>query len=794
MIISDRMPVSQSTFTFLVKPGSRFTFGLEAFYFNNKTQELEPLSAASKSTPRCLKKPFGAITGLTVVDNELFEINNFNDEKIVLTFSKLAPLLERNESMIKNTLVAVYDKGLGTLISTLNTLIQKFHSEDRCVTVAASHPPIPHPDTSLPGTSLPDTSLPDTPIKKDPLGSSPSTRIESVSKPSGSGPPSRSQSINLLAEDGGEETEYESDEDNISSPKKRARMDQSEILPQATNFLDVNDNNEHPTESIVVTEEVSIMERINEVIDKARYKSVNSDWCEVPAGVKVNRDLVNQLKVSLRNHPDRTQCFLGVVCVGDKDDNMIGPFHVYVNPELFLALRELRFEGFSLGKGDYFPAIVHEIDEKDDIDHITLGMFLNKNSKEFSDKIRETMTYQDLIRFCCQSTRNLKKGSEAEVKSYLKNALQEFSKGRPNSTLFISFAFLPVTYQDKFIKFLELFETGSLPGQKLSSRQLCNIDKKRQRKKSFKLEMPVSVVKLHMKISQAARGVLIDEILAKKITFSEYCARLKKAAEMIGVKKQVEMISKESFTTVVEKHPGFFCDKEMEKYIGARNTPSGQNEVYTSLVNHVNVALSNQRIDSTSTSHQPAVFSHSDNLNLYSLVNKMKTFRTIILGSDECLADGLYCVTERIRDSNDAVGILVNVKDEKKVKEDLILSFMESEVLVETIQVKRKVPMVENGFMKTTESLLVFGDKSCFKDKAIKTLYGVLVKEALQFIISDLVVGNEKVLYCFAKEDEAFDLDPMGTLARKKIQIEYLSGKSLIEPLSVKLSKKVAAR
>ena len=70
---------------------------------------------------------------------------------------------------------------------------------------------------------------------------------------------------------------------------------------------------------------------------------------------------------------------------------------------------------------------------------------------------------------------------------------------------------------------MELFETGSLRGQKLNSRQLCNFNKKRQGMKRFKLEMPVSIVKLHMKISQATRGVLIDEILSKKITLGVLC-------------------------------------------------------------------------------------------------------------------------------------------------------------------------------------------------------------------------------------------------------------------------------
>ena len=67
---------SQSTFTFVVKPGSKFMFGLEAFYFNHKTHELEPMSSSSKSTPRALKKSFGAITEIVALDEEVFEIRN----------------------------------------------------------------------------------------------------------------------------------------------------------------------------------------------------------------------------------------------------------------------------------------------------------------------------------------------------------------------------------------------------------------------------------------------------------------------------------------------------------------------------------------------------------------------------------------------------------------------------------------------------------------------------------------------------------------------------------------------
>jgi hypothetical protein len=451
----------------------------------------------------------------------------------------------------------------------------------------------------------------------------------------------------------------------------------------------------------------------------------------------------------------------------------------------------LSLEGFSIQKNNFLPAIVHELGEHDHLDAATLGMFLNKNSKDFSQKVRENMKYQDLVRFCVSTISNQTKGSEVAVKDYLKLALKEFSKGRSNWSLFISLASLPASYLTKFEQFIALFERGALFGQKLSGRQLCNVDKKRKRKESLKLEIPVTMLKLHMKVGQDARESLIDDILNKKMGYSEYCKSLKHVSEIDDVKKLVEGISKSSFKDVHEKQPEFFSEIELTRFVGARNTPTGPNEVYTNLVKHVNVAFGNQSKDEV-RSDQSVVFTPSDNLNLYSLVNKMKTFKVIVLAlGEESIADGLYCIKERIKESTDAVGILINIKDEEKVKEDLALTYSDSGVIVEFIHVKRKSPIVENGFKKELESVAVFGDKSCFKDKVIKTLYGGTVKAALHSVISDIVVGNEKVLYCFTGEAEAFDLDPLGTLARKRIQLEYLGTKTVIESLADKLNMKV---
>ena len=54
----------------------------------------------------------------------------------------------------------------------------------------------------------------------------------------------------------------------------------------------------------------------------------------------------------------------------------------------------------------------------------TLGIFLHKNSKEFGDEMRESMTYQDLLRLCCLTVSN--QGHGDEVKDFLKKCLKDF--------------------------------------------------------------------------------------------------------------------------------------------------------------------------------------------------------------------------------------------------------------------------------------------------------------------------------------------------------------------------------
>ena len=146
--------------------------------------------------------------------------------------------------------------------------------------------------------------------------------------------------------------------------------------------------------------------RIEEIIEKAKFRSVDPDQCEVPDTVTINRNQVDTLKDALRIRPDKTQCVLGVVTVNNDDGAVVGIYKVYVNPDLFEALRELRVEGITLFSNKMFPAIEHEVSQKDILDELTLGSYLSINSKDFSDRISSGLLYQDLLWFCCDTVIN----------------------------------------------------------------------------------------------------------------------------------------------------------------------------------------------------------------------------------------------------------------------------------------------------------------------------------------------------------------------------------------------------
>ena len=525
-----------------------------------------------------------------------------------------------------------------------------------------------------------------------------------------------------------------------------------------------------------------LMLRISQIISEACFVGVTADMCEIPSTLLVNRDLVAGLKESLMTYPDKCQCLVGVVAILDNkvDKKRVGQYQVYVNPELFVALQELSFEGIDFYGDDRIPAVVHSVTEDEALGADTLGIFLNKNSKEFSSKMREGMIYQDLLRFCCLTVENQGKGQE--VKMFIKKALKDIGKGKQNTTVFLSFAMLPPPYLNKFESFLRLFESGSLHGQKLSSRKLCNVDKNWNKKKECKLEVPRKLLKQHLNISQVKREKLIDDLLSRQIDFSQYCACLKLTSEISDVKKTVEIVSKSKFCEAQEKCPEMFADHVLQDFAGARVNQAGQNAAYNRLVKHVNLAFSEDKSPAeASVDRQQAVCSESDSLNLLTLGRKMKSFDVIIcgLGKDSKFnQDNLMCMEEQVK-CELCVGIVIN-HDEKTLSElDMQTKFEGTAIVFDFIYVKRDTALASNGFQKELQTIAVFGNKACFLDKQIKTFYNSTIKDVIPSLISDVVDVKKTVLYTFSEPSQAFDVDQLGILARKKIAVEYLAKKAI---------------
>ena len=127
----------------------------------------------------------------------------------------------------------------------------------------------------------------------------------------------------------------------------------------------------------------------------------------------------------------------------------------------------------------------------------------------------------------------------------------------------------------------------------------------------------------------------------------------------------------------------------------------------------------------------------------------------------------------------------------KKLIQELKSELQGTDIVVGSIYVKREEPVVREGFEKELQAITVFGDKSAFLDKQIKTFYNSQVKSALTAIVSDIMPVKCSILYTFSEESQAFDLDPIGTLSRKKMSLEYLAKKALVCPLSSKINKKI---
>ena len=83
-------------------------------------------------------------------------------------------------------------------------------------------------------------------------------------------------------------------------------------------------------------------------------------------------------------------------------------------------------------------SVVHHVNEDDLVCAETFGIFLNTNSKEFSARLHDQLTYQDILRFCISTLTYESDKKAEEVKNFPRRTLKGFSKGSQNISTFSS--------------------------------------------------------------------------------------------------------------------------------------------------------------------------------------------------------------------------------------------------------------------------------------------------------------------------------------------------------------------
>jgi hypothetical protein len=75
--------------------------------------------------------------------------------------------------------------------------------------------------------------------------------------------------------------------------------------------------------------------------------------------------------------------------------------------------------------------------------------------------------------------------------------------------------------------------------------------------------------------------------------------------------------------------------------------------------------------------------------------------------------------------------------------------------------------------------------------KDVKNVYNFPLKQALQFILKDLVAIKERVLYTFSKTGR-FEVDILGNLKRRKgVQVSYMAVQDLLTEIEDVIGKKI---
>ena len=92
----------------------------------------------------------------------------------------------------------------------------------------------------------------------------------------------------------------------------------------------------------------------------------------------------------------------------------------------------------------------------------------------------------------------------------------------------IKFGALDLEYLNDFEAFIHFYETGALPGQKVSIWKMMKVDKKGRIRKNYLIEVPMGFLKLHLKVPRKKREDLLSSIMEKKIEIITYRNRFRK--------------------------------------------------------------------------------------------------------------------------------------------------------------------------------------------------------------------------------------------------------------------------
>ena len=114
----------------------------------------------------------------------------------------------------------------------------------------------------------------------------------------------------------------------------------------------------------------------------------------------------------------------------------------------------------------------------------------------------------------------------------------------------------------------------------------------------------------------------------------------------------------------------------------------------------------------------------------------------------------------------------------------------EDDIIVSYVYVKMEKPALEDSIMKEITPIAIFGHKDYFKNKDVKNFYNFPLKQALQFILKDLVATKERVLYTFS-ETGKFEVDVLGSLKRKGVQVSYMAVQDLLTEIEDVIGKKI---